>query len=69
MQASTLQRPHPASVGTAHTPMHATHDRPTRARARRRASGGVLRPPGTAQPRAQEHGAPGRLSLSGLMFC
>jgi hypothetical protein len=31
MQASTLQRPHPASADTTHTPMHATRDRPTRA--------------------------------------
>ena len=31
MQASTLQRPHPARADTTHTPMHATRDRPTRA--------------------------------------
>ena len=57
MQASTRPRPHPACAGTAHTPMHATRDRPTRAHACRRSSGGV-RPPGTAHPRAQEHGTP-----------
>jgi hypothetical protein len=34
MQASTRPRPHPARADTAHTPMHATRDRPTRARAR-----------------------------------
>ena len=56
-RASTRPRPHPARAGTASTPTHATHDRPARARARRRSSGGV-RPPGTAQPRAQEHGTP-----------
>ena len=41
-----------ARADTAHTPMHATRDRPIWARACRRPSGGV-RPPGTAQPRAQ----------------
>ena len=49
MQASTRPRPHPARADTAHTPMHATRNRPTRARARRRS----MRPPGTEQSRAQ----------------
>ena len=40
MQASTRPRPHPSRTDTAHTPMHATRNRPTRARARRRSSGG-----------------------------
>ena len=53
-RASTRPHPHPARADSAHTPMHATRDRPTRARVRRRPSGGV-RPPGTAQPRDQEH--------------
>ena len=57
MQASTRLRPHPTRADTAHTPMHATRDCPTRARACRRPSGGA-RPPGTAQPSAQEHGTP-----------
>ena len=42
MQDSTRPRPHPARADTAHTSMHATRDRPTRARA-------CVRP---AQPRA-----------------
>ena len=63
MQASTRPRPHPARADNAHTPMHATRDRPTRARECRRSSGGV-RPPGTAQPRAQEHGTPMPCSTS-----
>ena len=45
LQASTRPCPHPARADTAHTPMHATRDCPTRARARRRSR----RPPGTAQ--------------------
>jgi len=59
MDTSSLERgiQTTARAATAPTPMHATRDRPTRARARRRSSGGV-RPPGTAQPRAQEHGTP-----------
>ena len=53
-RASTRPRPHPAHADTADTPMHATRDRPTRARAHCLSSGGV-RPPGTAQPSAQDH--------------
>ncbi len=64
-RASTRPRPHPARADTAPTPTHATRDRPTRARARRRSSGGGVRPPGTAQPRAQEHGTP--CSVAGVM--
>ena len=53
--APTRTRPHPARAGTAHTPAHATRDRPTRARACRRPSDGAC-PPGTAESSAQEHG-------------
>ena len=53
--APTRTRPHPARAGTTHTPTHATRDRPTRAHARRRPSGGACQP-GTAQSRVQEHG-------------
>ncbi len=56
MQASTRPRPHPTRADTAHTPMHNTRDRPTRARACRRSSSGV-RPPGTVQSCAQQHGS------------
>ncbi len=52
----TRPRPHAARAGTAHIPTHATRDRPTRDRARRRPSGGA-RPPGTVQSPAQQHGA------------
>ena len=56
-RASTRPRPHPAHADTTPPPTHATRDRPTRARARRRSSGVCARP-APHSPAPKEHGTP-----------
>ena len=55
--ASARPRSHPARADTAPTLTHATSDRPTRARARRRSSGVCARP-APHSPAPKEHGTP-----------
>ena len=55
--ASARPRSHPARADTAPTLTHATRDRPTRARARRRSSGVCARP-APHSPAPKEHGTP-----------
>ena len=55
--ASARPRSHPAPADTAPTLTHATRDRPTRARARRRSSGVCARP-APHSPAPKEHGTP-----------